>query len=141
MWIASFSLGDNDYAIPLKALRAAVPVSGVTPVPRSSRVVVGVLQFQSEIIAALSTAALLGSGWSIDPMILLVVDAGRGRTVALDCAQIPLATTLPTVRYREAIAAAGAGAFPSLVVPGRRAITIIDIERLLDRQDWGGADA
>jgi chemotaxis signal transduction protein len=141
MWIASFSLGDNDYAIPLKALRAAVPVSGVTPVPCSSRVVVGVLQFQSEIIAALSTAALLGSGWSVDPMILLVVDAGRGQTIALDCAQIPLATTVPLSQYREAVAAAIAGAFPSVLVPGRRPVTVINIEQLLDKQDWGGLNA
>jgi purine-binding chemotaxis protein CheW len=140
IWVATFRLGDEEHAIRLSALRAAVPLRMVTPVPRSSRVVIGVLQFQGTVITALSLASLLGSGWHVDPTILLVVDAGDGHTVALDCAQVPLATTLPTALLRQA-AAAAPGPLVGVTVPGRGMVTVIDLRRLLEKQDWGDQSA
>ncbi|MGD0675844.1 MAG: chemotaxis protein CheW [Polyangiaceae bacterium] len=139
-WFAVFALGGEEYAIALPILRAAIPLRTVTPVPRSSPVVIGVLQFQGEVIAALSTAALLGSGWDVPPTILLVVDAGGGRTVGLDCAQVPVAAALAVPRQRARDQAAGV--LSCVAVPGRGAVNVIDLPRLLDRQNWmDGEDA
>ncbi len=140
LWVALFSLGDCEYAIALPTLRAAMLLRSVTPVPRSSRFVIGVLQFQGEVIAALSTGALLSGGWDVDPMILLVVDAGGGRNVALDCAQVPVATALPLSAYREAQATMR-GALTCVAVPGRGSVNVIDLARLLDLQDWDARNA
>ncbi|MDP9151066.1 MAG: chemotaxis protein CheW [Myxococcota bacterium] len=135
VWVAMFSLGVEQYAIPLPALRAAVPLRAVTPVPRASRLVVGIFQFEGEVIAVLSTAALLASGWSVNPTIMLVVDTGRGRTVALDCAQVPVAMTLPSSGYHHAKATAR-GALSLVAVPGRGVVNVVDVARLLEEHDW-----
>jgi len=137
LWVAIFALGDQNYALVLSTLRAALPLRSITPVPRSSRAVVGILQFEGQVIAALSTAALLGGTWHVAPTILLVVDAGGGRTVALDCGQVPIATTMSHSRYRDA-ALTARGAIASVDVPGRGAVHVIDLSRLLDAQDWRG---
>jgi purine-binding chemotaxis protein CheW len=137
MWVASFVIGDEQFAIPLSALRAAVPRQMVTRVPRSSRLVVGVLQFQGQVIAALSLAALLESQWRDDPDILLVVDAGDGHTVALDCAHVPLATVLPLPLFRQA-AAHALGPFTRVTVAAGCETTVIDLRRLLESHNWGG---
>ncbi len=136
IWIAAFTLGTEQYAIPLPAMRAAVPLGAVTPVPRASRVVFGIYQFEGEVIAALSTAALLSSAWTADPTILLVVDAGRGRTVALDCAQVPVAMTLPSSQYHREHGDA-TRALSLVEVPGRGVLNVIDVGRLLEQHDWG----
>jgi purine-binding chemotaxis protein CheW len=140
LWVATFSLGEREYAIELPILRAAIPLRSVTPVPRSSPVIIGVFQFQGEIIPALRTAALLATGFNVAPNVLLVVDAGGGRCVALDCAQVPIATTLPLSRYREAKNAA-TGVLVCVPVPGRGVVHVIDLARLLGEQDWGASDA
>jgi len=139
LWVAAFSLGDRQYALSLPMLRAAMPLRGVTRVPRSSRAVLGVLQFQGQVIAALSTAALLASRWDATPTVLLVVDVGAGRTVALDCGQIPIATTLPLPAFREACAASD-GTLVPVSIPGRGTIHVVDLVQLLDGQSWGASD-
>jgi chemotaxis signal transduction protein len=139
MWVASFTIGDQEYAIALSKLRAALPLRAVTAVPHSSRVVVGVLQFQGEVISALSTAALLESGWSVDPTVLLVVEVGADHIVALDCAQVPVATGLPLSAYREAVAASP-GALAIVPVPGRRPVIVVDLGRLLEDHSRGDRD-
>ncbi|HXN32463.1 MAG TPA: chemotaxis protein CheW [Polyangiaceae bacterium] len=139
LWVAAFSLGDREYALSLPMLRAAMPLRSVTRVPRSSRVVLGVLQFQGQVIAALSTATLLGSRWHATPTVLLVVDLGATRTVALDCVQVPVAKTLPLSAFREACIASD-GPIVRVGVPGRAAVHVVDLAQLLDDQDWGTAD-
>jgi chemotaxis signal transduction protein len=139
MWVASFVLSEQEYALPLSALRAAVPMRMLTPVPHSSSVVIGVLLFQGQVITALSTATLLTAGWSGDPTILLVVDAGGGHIVALDCAQVPKATTLPLGRFRQAARLAD-GPLVRTSIPGGGDVTVIDLPGLLQRHDYRGTD-
>src|SRR2546423_7874892 len=103
LWAAEFPVGEDSYALPLESLRAAVPLKMVTPVPLSPPHVIGILRFQGQIITALSLASLLGGrGWREDPAVLLVVDSGFGRLVALDCERIPKPVGLPHALVEQA---------------------------------------
>lgn len=94
--VAEFPLGEERYALPLEALRAALPLRMVTPVPLSAPHVIGVLRFQGQVLAALSLASLLGGhGWRQDPAVLLVVDRGDGELCAVDCEAIPRPIGVP----------------------------------------------
>ena len=130
-WAAEFPVGEERWALPLSALRAAVPLRTVTPVPLSPPHVVGILRFQGQVISALSLSALLGGrGWREDPAVLLVVDPGLGRLVALDCEQIPKPVALPQSLVEEARTRAH-GAVIELTLPGLRALHLIDLPALI----------
>lgn len=136
LWAAEFSLGEDTYAIALDALRAAVPLRLVTPVPLSAPHVIGILRWQGQMITAMSLAAMLdASGWRLDPAVLLVVDPGWGALTALDCEQIPKPTAYPRARVEEARATTDGPVLP-LLLPGepRRRVQLIDLKRLLDRR-------
>lgn len=134
VWVAQFPLGDETLAIPLEQLRAAVPLSLVTPVPLSDTHVIGILRFEGEIISALSLASLLGGkGWRHDPTVLLVVSAGGGRLVALDCEQTPRATALPKAAIEASFAREGA-LTREVLTADRHAVHLIDLAALLERR-------
>ncbi|HEY5947065.1 MAG TPA: chemotaxis protein CheW [Kofleriaceae bacterium] len=134
--VAVFPVGEETYAIPLSAFRAVVALRRVTPVPLSRPHIVGILRFQGQIITALSMAALLGiKGWRQDPSVLLVVDPGWGRLVAIDCEDVPrpLGLALGAVddaRTREQRAI-------TEVVHDGQIVHLIDLARLLDRRSGG----
>lgn len=134
LWVAEFPVGEETYAIPLDALRAAVPLKMVTPVPLSPPHVIGILRFQGQIVTALSLASLLGGrGWREDPAVLLVVDPGFGRLVALDCERIPKPTGVPHAQVEEARART-TGAVSEITLPGMRQVNLLDLRRLMDRR-------
>ena len=138
MWVASFRLGDKEYSIPLSALRAAIPRRMVTFVPGAPRAVLGILQFNGEIITALSMARLLETEGHAPTPILLVVDLGRGHNVALDCEHVPLATTMSLSAFRAAPLSAG-GILRRVPGPPPGVSTVIDLLRLVQSQDpWAG---
>ncbi|HUJ24551.1 MAG TPA: chemotaxis protein CheW [Myxococcales bacterium] len=138
LWVAEFPVGEETYAIPLEALRAAVPLKMVTPVPLSAPHVIGILRFQGQIITALSLASLLGGrGWREDPAVLLVVDPGFGKLLALDCERIPKPTGLPHPLVEEARARA-TGAIVEITLPGARQVLLLDLAQLMDRR--GGSE-
>jgi purine-binding chemotaxis protein CheW len=130
-WVAEFPVGDHRYAIPLAVLRAAVPLRRVTPVPMASPHVIGILRFQGQLITALSLASLLGiAGWNQDPVVLLVVEASRGRLVALDCEEIPRPIGLPVPAIAAARAKDAAAAVLE-VAHERGLVRLLDLERFL----------
>jgi purine-binding chemotaxis protein CheW len=133
LWVAEFRLGEEHYAIPLAVLRAAVPLRMVTPVPLSPPHVVGILRFQGQIVTALSLSSLLGGrGWRDDPAVLLVVDAGLGRLVALDCEQIPKPGSLPHALVNEA-RARSSGPVAEITLPGSlRQVNLLDLRGLIE---------
>ena len=134
LWVAEFRVGEDTYAIPLDMLRAAVPLRMVTPVPLSPPHVIGILRFQGQIVTALSLASLLGGrGWREDPAVLLVVDPGFGRLVALDCEQIPKPSGLPFARVVEARSRAS-GPVAELTLPGPRQVQLLDLRRLMEKR-------
>jgi chemotaxis signal transduction protein len=135
-WVAQFLVGEDHYAIPLAALRAVVPLRRVTPVPLARPHVVGILRFQGQIVTALSMAALLGiKGWSQDPSVLLVVDPGWGRLVAIDCEEVPRPVSLAYGAIDEARARSPAAVVD--VAHEGRMIHAIDLGKLLDRRTGG----
>ena len=129
--VAEFPVGEETWAIPLDTLRAAVPLRSVTPVPLSRPQVIGILRFQGQIVTALSLASLLGGrGWREDPAVLLVVDAGGGNLVAVDCERIPKPTGIPHALVNEARARSTA-AVVEITLPGLRQIHLADLQRLV----------
>jgi len=134
LWVAEFPVGEESYAIPLDALRAAVPLKMVTAVPLSPPHVIGILRFQGQILTALSLASLLGGrGWREDPAVLLVVDPGFGRLVALDCERIPKPVGLPHALVEEARGRSG-GAIVEITLPGMKQVSLLELPRLMDRR-------
>src|SRR3954469_3194313 len=125
LWVAEFPVGEETYAIALEVLRAAVPLKMVTPVPLSPPHVIGILRFQGQIVTALSLASLLGGrGWREDPAVLLVVDPGLGRLVAVDCEQIPKPAGLPLKNVLEARSMA-TGPIAEVTLPGLRQVQLL----------------
>jgi chemotaxis signal transduction protein len=141
-WLAEFPIGEEQYAIPLEALRAAVPLKMVTPVPLSPPHVIGILRFQGQILTALSLSSLLGGrGWREDPAVLLVVDPGvGGRLLALDCERIPKPVPLPHALVEEA-RARSTGAVAEVTLPGLHQVNLLDLRRLMDRRTSEKRDA
>jgi chemotaxis signal transduction protein len=137
--VAEFPVGEELWAIPLESLRAAVPLRNVTPVPLAESHVIGILRFQGQIITALSLASLLGGrALSEDPLVLLVVDLGSGRLVAVDCERIPKPSGIPHALVAEA-RARGIGAAVEVTLPGPRQIHLLDLRRLLGQSEARGA--
>ena len=134
LWVAEFPIGEEMYAVSLDVLRAAVPLKMVTAVPLSPPHVIGILRFQGQIVTALSLASLLGGrGWREDPAVLLVVDPGFGRLVALDCERIPKPTGVPHAQVEEARART-TGPVCEITMPGMRQVNLLDLRRLMDRR-------
>ncbi len=142
VWLAEFPVGEEQYAIPLEALRAAVPLKMVTPVPLSPPHVIGILRFQGQILTAMSLSSLLGGrGWREDPAVLLVVDPGLGgRLLALDCERIPKPVPLPHALVEEA-RARSTGAVAEVTLPGLHQVNLLDLRRLMDRRASEKRDA
>ena len=131
LMVAEFPLGEERYAIPLDALRAALPLRLVTPVPLSQPHVIGVLRYQGQVLAALSLAALLGGhGWRQDPAVLLVVERGDGELCALDCEAIPRPLSLPSAAVEVARTHADSAVAQVLVSGSRKVVHLIDLPRL-----------
>lgn len=132
--LAEFPVGDERYAIPLSAFRAVVPLRRVTPVPLARPHIVGILRFQGQIVTALSMAALLGiKGWRQDPSVLLVVDPGWGRLVAIDCEEVPRPVSISSTALEES----RAGKAITEIVHDGHVVHVLDLARLLDRRSGG----
>ncbi len=133
LWVAEFAIGESHYAIPLSSLRAAVPLKRVTPTPLSPAHVIGILRYQGQFITAVSLSSILGvTGWEGDPVVLLVVDTGRGKLVALDCEQLPNAISLG-LEDVEAARRLAKGPIAEVRV-GPRTLGLLDVARLMDRR-------
>jgi purine-binding chemotaxis protein CheW len=134
--LAEFPVGDERYAIPLSAFRAVVPLRRVTPVPLARPHIVGILRFQGQIVTALSMAALLGiKGWRQDPSVLLVVDPGWGRLVAIDCEEVPRPVSIAHADLEQS-RSRDARAITEVVHDGH-VVHVLDLARLLDRRSGG----
>jgi len=65
--------------------------------------------------------------------VLLVVDPGFGRLVALDCERIPKPSGLPQAQVVEA-RARSTGATCEITLAGTRQVILLDLLRLMDRR-------
>jgi len=128
--IASFHVGEDQFAIELARMRAVVPLRLVTPVPLARPHVIGVLKFDGRIVTAHSLAARLGvRGWRHDPEILIVVELPNGELAALDCEEVPTADALPAKRLAEA-RARSADAWLEVEGMNGKIVNVVDVARL-----------
>ena len=123
-------------ATPTPALVSRTVSFGVaTPVPLARPHIVGILRFQGQIVTALSMAALLGvKGWRQDPSVLLVVDPGWGRLVAIDCEEVPRPVSIPHTAVEDA---RSRDRGISEAVHDGQIIHLLDLGKLLDRRSGG----
>jgi purine-binding chemotaxis protein CheW len=129
LWVATFSVGEDLFALPLSAVSAAIPLRMVTAVPLSSPEIVGIVRFQGELVSVFSLASVLGGrGWRADPTFLLIIKRRGGGLVAFDCSQIPMATTLP-LRAVEEARARSTEHLLDIWSEGSGDVTLIDVER------------
>lgn len=123
---AMFSVGEEIYAIPLEHLRAAIPLTAVTPIPQAPPHVIGIVRFRGQAVTVLSFAAIFGvGGWRVDPGVLVVLEGPDGRLIAVDCEHIPRAVTLPLAPIAMA-RSARTGAVVELALPDIGRIMLLD---------------
>jgi chemotaxis signal transduction protein len=123
---AMFSVGEEIYAIPLEHLRAAIPLTTVTPIPLAPPHVIGIVRFRGQAVTVLSFAAIFGvSGWRIDPAVLVVIEGPGGRLIAIDCEHIPRAATLARAAITMA-RSAGTGPVLELAIPELGRVLLLD---------------
>ena len=123
---ALFSVGEEIYAIPLEHLRAAIPLTAVTPVPLAPPHVIGIVRFRGQAVTVLSFAAIFGvGGWRVDPAVLIVIEGPGGRLVAVDCEHIPRAATLPLAAIAVA-RSARTGPVLELALPELGRVMLLD---------------
>ncbi len=136
LMVAQFRVGEEQYAIPLSAFRAAVPLKLVTSVPLSPPEVVGIFRYQGQVVSALSLASLLGvRGWRLDPTVLLVVEPFPGKLIGLDCEEIPKPCPLPLALIEKA-KHAGGEAVVELFIEGSGHLHLLDLAALLGKREW-----
>jgi chemotaxis signal transduction protein len=132
-WVAEFSVGGEDYALPLDRLVACLPLKGVTPVPLSQRGLVGITRWEGKVVAVFSLALRLGlRGWRSDPNVLLLLRTKDG-FVGLDCEEIPRSSQLP---FSVLAQSPGGGAQRALALPAgpgqpTRLLHLIDPDLLI----------
>jgi purine-binding chemotaxis protein CheW len=82
--LVAFTLGEQKYAIPLATVQRVVRMVEVTPLPKAPEVVLGVIDFQGNIIPVMSMRRRFGLAESDTSLSdqLIVADAGT-RSVAL----------------------------------------------------------
>ncbi len=123
---AMFSVGEEIYAIPLEHLRAAIPLTTVTPIPQAPPHVIGIVRFRGQAITVLSFAAIFGiGGWRVDPAVLVVLEGPKQRLIAVDCEHIPRAVTLPRAPIAVARSARG-GPVIELSLPDIGRVMLLD---------------
>jgi purine-binding chemotaxis protein CheW len=126
-WVAEFAVAEETYAVPLHHVHTALSLRTVTPVPLAPSHVLGILRYQGRMIVALSLVSLLGvRGWRTDPEVLVVVEVGPGRLLALDSEQIPRSTALPLLVIEAARARAPGRPVVPLTTPDLRQVMLID---------------
>lgn len=124
--VAMFSVGEEIYAIPLEHLRAAIPLTTVTPIPHAPPHVIGIVRFRGQAITVLSFAGMFGvGGWRVDPAVLIVLEGPDGRLIAVDCEHIPRAATLPHAAI-EVARSARSGPVLELALPQVGRIMLLD---------------
>ncbi|MGC4119733.1 MAG: chemotaxis protein CheW [Myxococcales bacterium] len=140
--VALFPVGTDTYAIALASLRAVVPLRLVAPLPLAPPHVLGFLRFQNQLLCALSLMSLLGvRGWRQDCAVLLVVEAGDGHLVAVDCEQVPRIGALPVAAVDQARSKSDAPVVDVTLASGAslKQVGLVDVGALVERSRRGSS--
>jgi chemotaxis signal transduction protein len=138
--VAEFMIGKERYALPLRSLRAVLPLTLVAPIPLAPPWVVGLYRFEGRLLSVFSFSSLLGvSGWEVDPRVLLIIEVKAGRFIAVDCEQIPTPSELSFSSIERGEAnRSKASLIPVLEAAGQQVQLIEDIEQLIGSVSHAG---
>lgn len=135
--LVAFLVGEQQYALALKAVHRVVRMVEVTPLPRAPEVVLGVIDFEGNIIPVVSMRKRFGSteGESSLSDQLIVADAGT-RSVALVVNSVigVLEQTPEEVTETETIVA-GAQYVEGITRLAGGLLFVHDLERFFSREE------
>jgi len=129
--LLTFQLDDAPYALPVERVREIVRIRPITPVPRVSVDVRGVISLRGEIVQVVDLRRRLGLE-AVQPRRssrIIVVHGGDGRMAGLlvDAVREVLSVSEAAVR-----AAMGeSGAIEALCVRGDEFVSLLDLDRVL----------
>ncbi len=133
-WLAQFPMAGGSFAVPLDALRGALPLRLVRAVPGCASYIIGLVVFQGELLTALSLASLVGiNGWSQDPSTVLVLESRDGALYATDCEVIPRAIAVECEVYERAMSEVEVTGLAEVLLPDGSPTRLIDLSRLVER--------
>ena len=131
--LLAIELGGVPYAVPVDRVREIVGLRPITPVPRVSADVLGVISLRGEIVMVIDARRrlqLLPAPPTRSSRIVLVVgDDGRRAGILVDAVIAVLRVGEDAFRSTTP---GESGAVASLCRSGDRFVSVIDLERLLD---------
>ena len=131
--LLTFSVGRTPYAVPVEAVREIVRIRPITPIPRTSSHVRGVISLRGEIIQVVDLRLRLGlPAAEITRSSRIVVIHGDDERVAgilVDAVDEVLRVTEDAILPS---ATGDTGAVDSLCARGDQFVSLIDLERALD---------
>jgi purine-binding chemotaxis protein CheW len=130
--VLTFEVDATAYAVAVERVREIVRIRPITPVPRVSRDVRGIISLRGEIVEVVDLRRRLGLD-SIDPIRstrIIVVSAEDGRVAGLlvDAVHEVLSIEEDSIR---AAAGGETESVESLCTHGDRFISLIDLDRIL----------
>jgi purine-binding chemotaxis protein CheW len=131
--LLTFSVAETPYAVPVESVREIVRIRPITPIPRASSDVRGVISLRGEIIQVVDLRLRLGLPAAeitrSSRIVVIHADDERVAGILVDAVNEVLRVT------EEAIlppAAGEMGTVNSLCVRGDQFVSLIDLERALD---------
>jgi len=130
--LLTFTIDGAPYAVPVESVREIVRVRPITPVPRVTRDVRGVISLRGEIIQVVDLRLRLG---------LPAIEASRATRIIVVHTEDRLAGVLvdavtEVLRVREdaigPVAGGESGAVEALCARGDAFVSMIDLDRILD---------
>jgi purine-binding chemotaxis protein CheW len=131
--LLAFDLAGGRYALPVERVREIARLRPITPVPRTTRDVLGVVSLRGEIVQVVDLGRRLGvasAGTPDTPGRIEVVYAGDGSMAGLRVDRVREVMRTPATDIRPA--AADAGAVEALCRRGEHFVSLIDLEKVLD---------
>jgi len=131
------SVDGSPYAVPIESVREIVRMRKITPIPRVTRRVCGVISLRGEIIQVLDLRLRLGlsdfEATKSSRIVVVQLDDGRVAGLLVDAVQDVLRVG------EEAIGASAAGDAQGIVsalcTRGEEFVSLLDLERVMELED------
>ena len=135
----SFSLGKDDFAIPLMKVREVIAVPEFTPVPHSPSHFLGMTNIRGQIITAIDLRLKLGikPNQSAEPAIVIIDLAQVQLGVLVDSVNSVLTPKAEHVSGRPVVETRIDASFiQGIYRRENQLVILLDIERALGASDW-----
>jgi purine-binding chemotaxis protein CheW len=131
------SVDGSPYAVPIESVREIVRMRKITPIPRVTHRVCGVISLRGEIIQVLDLRRRLGlpafEATKSSRIVVVQLDDGRVAGLLVDAVQEVLRVGEEAI---DASAAADVqGIVSGLCTRGEEFVSLLDLERVLELQD------